>query len=285
MQADINRLRDAIKQYGKDPHEDSKVLALNLISSLCQNRDSIRTLKISPICQSRCALCKKYVNPDLQSSYYTLSCRCYTTFHIKCLQEKALEVTKGFLERYEELRKITCENCNEKIPFSHFKMKIFPEDEYKKLVDEKNKVFIDKIKDSIPKIIPEENKIKEVICANPNCQRKIAFANIDKEVKTFPCTHKFCNTCAKTSIEAQVDARAAKIVCSVCNVEIEWEIVDKNCDLEKLTDYNIHKLGEENFVKCAGCKQIFSNEERIAVRANFRCADCKFRNLANNLRV
>lgn len=282
MQADINRLKDAIKQHGRNPHEDSKALALSIISSLCQNRDSIRTLKISPLCQSKCALCKKHVNPDLTNSYYTMGCRCLTTFHIKCLQEKALEVTNNFLERTEDLKKITCEHCHEKIPPVHYQRQIFQNQEYKKLVEEQNKAFINGIK--IPNIMPEENKIKEVICANPNCQKKIVSANIDKEVVTFPCDHKFCNACTKTSIEAQADARAAIIACSVCNVKIEWETIDRNCDLEKLTDYNIHKLGEENFVKCGGCKQYFSNDEKVAVRANFMCADCKLRNVLLNQR-
>ena len=281
MQADINRLKDAIKQHGRDPNEDSKALALNIVSSLCQNRDSIRTLKISPLCQSKCALCKKYVNPDLTSSYYLMSCRCFTTFHIKCLQEKALEVSNNFLERYEDLQKITCKNCHAKIPFLHFKMKIFTDAEYKKLVDEQNKVYIEGIRNSIPKIIPEENKIKEVTCANPNCQKKILKANFDEDLVMFQCEHCFCKACARTSIEAQADARAAKIVCIVCKVEIHWETIDRNCDLEKLTDYNIFKLGEEKYVKCGGCKQIFFNEEGVAVRANFMCSNCNLRNLVN----
>ena len=62
MQADINRLKDAIKQHGRASHEDSK--ALHII-----------TLKIRAQCQLKCGLCKKYVIPDLESSYYTMSRR------------------------------------------------------------------------------------------------------------------------------------------------------------------------------------------------------------------
>jgi len=216
----------------------------------------------------------------LMQSFFTLNCSCSATWHIECLKTKALETTDGFLDREEDLPKMACNTCKEKIPPRMYQMKIFGKDEFNRLVAEANAGYAEGVAEEEKKnkkVIPEENKIKEVICCNPNCQKKIIYENIKNEVITLDCDHKFCKPCVKVIIEEQMDAKEQPIVCPIvgCKTDINWHTIGNHSDPDKYLKYNIFVIGEENFLTCTNCGKHFENQGGTIVKPNFQCSDCK----------
>lgn len=277
MQDLIPKLKEAIKNNAKSPSEKSHKKILNMFSELCQNKVK---LSIKPRMQMTCAHCDKFINPDDMNSFYAMGCNCCTTWHKKCLQKKAIKVTKGFLQTAGDLAKIKCRTCKKTIDYTHFRTIIFGEKEYDRIVHEAG-IGSEPEKFSIP----DKNKIHEVICEI--CKESIEFKRIEKDVVTLDCDHKFCKKCIKKSFERQMDDKTPEIGCPKCQRTVPPNIIencaekkDKNY-LNKIQKYNFWKAGV-NLVQCPNCSELFSDEKpekESPEKKPLLCNDCEIKSV------
>ena len=273
MQAEATKIKEKMKLYAQEPKIELKNDLLKIISSLCKNHDSIKTLKIQAASKLVCMLCQKYINPEMANSYYRYDCdrHCYTTCHITCLKDKAMAATKGFLDNEELMSTIRCD-CGQKISSKQWEFQIFGKADFDKIISDTTAIFA-KTFDTLDKIDYEKNKKKVFKCLDPNCLKEIPIA----ETVILDCHHTFCKPCLKIYIDNTIDNGEKNLIkCPLqeCHDEIHWETIAANSDEKKLYIYNIRMLGDENLIFCGKCMEAFDSVGQ-SVKAGFVCSKCK----------
>lgn len=263
MKKELAKFDENIKLFFQNPQDQTKKELLSYISLLCKNKESLKVLQVQPIMITKCFICSKYVNPDQVKSYFSFNCLCYTASHIDCIKERALQVSKGFLNNEEEISKIKCDTCDKKLTARICCDYVFGKAEFNRHIDN----AVNNIKGEFEQEDWEEyhkTKQKEFLCEMPTCNKPFKIENL----RTSDCNHRFCVACIETYINNQCDIpnlKEIKCPLNTCNINLNRELIYAVGDFKKVANLEINFIGGEDYVKCPVCGNIFFTDEKSKV--------------------